>query len=455
MKKILLWIIILFNFSQVFANTWKTIENNTGEIISISNTWNIKTEQNSTIDFLEERKDNLIDKLWLSSKETLTEENLNLSVEEIEKKELEKTLLEELTIEFQSQLKILEDELKLKYEENEKLKKEIENNENLIEIEELNLKIIENEKIINWLKNQKNEYEVQNTTLKNKIDTLISEMTILEVYKKKYEEEYLKEKNNSWDVIEKNFFIFLFITFLLILSQFIVYKRKEKFHKEWNTWKMTKLSNFSILFYLAYVITLLIFWVIIKPEIALIFIFLWAWILASIKPVLSSFFGSLSLFQYNVWDKIQIWDKRWEIKSINLLSVILSEFDDRNNKNWKTIKIPNSYFIEKEVTKIKDIWKIENSFKFIIDFGKLSIWLNDFLKELDNIFSKKQIEISDKNNRKRYNLDIEWKETSKYEILLQYKENSKEDLKTDIVNMIFSKIKTNEEKSKNENKEEI
>jgi len=181
----------------------------------------------------------------LNEIETPSKINLNNNQDEISKKELENEIL-----------KSLNDEQTLKIQELEKqiIEKEKQINENLlqpIEIEKQKEEILKLEK-------EKNNLKISNDALKIQMNKILSEQTILEVYKTKYEEEYLKEQKTENLKTERNLTFVFLLTIFLISTQYVLTLKKRKYNKVFNIDKLNRLHIISILFYILYFAILII-----------------------------------------------------------------------------------------------------------------------------------------------------------------------------------------------------
>jgi len=441
--------------TENITNTWSTTENEKietwskkDEIINEETKKNPNDSTGSPMDYLIERKDKIKDRLWFE-KTTTTEKEIVKYWDEIDTKKIEKAILEEIKTELNQKVTSLENELKSKYEEIQKLKIELNKKTNTTE----ELKKLNKEKTsliyeLKAIKIKLDDNKIQNKISSTKIAELTSDISELKIYKAKYDSKYLIEKKGKNETIIKNIEVYwIIILIFLFLHWTLNYLNKK--YKNWNEYeKLNKVSILFILLYISFVFWTIVYLLIIKPEIALVFILLWSWILLSIRVILSSFFASFwIMLSYKLWDKVKIGEKQGTILEKNLLSLVLIEYDDNFQKTWRKLRIPNYHFLEKEITRMKHFNNYEKELNIALDLEKMEVSLNEVLKEIDNIFYKKKLDLIDTNNRWRYNIEIVWKKMFEYELTLNYKEINEDEIKMKIINKILELTK---KESKNE-----
>lgn len=449
-KWLLLFLFLVFTFNT-------TIINAETEVINNVNTWSLETIEEKekklledlnykdwTLEYLEEKKDRIKEKLWIDQNTTI-EKNINDTNWKIIETKLEAEILEKIKDKNILEIENLEKELKNKHLEINKLKKLLKNNNNS-EKKRLNIKIWKLKKYIDWLENAIEENKIQKKIASVRIQELILQAWELQIYKNKYEKEYKKEIEESKNIIYKNIWYYLIYILFFVIIHLILKAYKNKYEKEGKFEKLNKISIAIIFLYIILIFWTLTYLVVLKPAIALIFILIGSWILMSIKLVLSSFFASFwTSFNYTLWEIIEIWTVIWKIKEKKLLSLILSEMDENYNFTWNTLKIPNYQLLENNVKKIKNHNVKEEELIINIDINTIDWWLNSIIKEVDNILYKKEFEICDIKNKKRYFLEINLKKINEFELIFKYKKKKGEEVNLEIMNKIIS-LKIKEEK---------
>jgi len=451
--KLFIFIVLLSFFTlSVFAETGKTIGENktiieTKQINEDKKTDNLKKKDTWALDYLKDRKDRITDKLWLD-KETKIEKKIKINWENIVEKKLEKEILENENTKNDKLINELENDLIDKYNEVEKLKKQLLIKKNDKEIIELKKEKIILQKEITNLKNAINNSKIQKKITDTRLQELIFDLGELNIYKAKYEEEYKKEIEENKNIIFKNIVYYLLYLSIFIIIHIILKVFKIKYEKENKQERLNKISIAVIFLYIAFIFWTLIYLVVLKPEIALIFVIIGSWILVSIRLVLSSFFASFwTSLNYTLWEVIKVWDTIWKIKEKKLLSLIISEMDENYNITWNNLKIPNYQLLETNVIKIKNPNVKTEELKLTIDVRKLKKWLENFIREVDNILYKKDFEICDVKNKKRYFLTINWNKINEFELLFKYKKKKGDEVNLEIIQKLIE-LSTKEEEKK-------
>lgn len=429
-----IYITLIFFFSILNYNTfaedinssWNTeidiveLNDNISNII-IEDTEN----KNTVIEYIENRKNNLEDKLWINQ-ETDNEKKLDETTsiidnknteidvinEYIESQKLEKDLITEKLEKDRIELELLESEIKKILEENSNNSSDL--------INEKNIKITELKKNILELEENKLDKENQLTIANIKIEWLITEIEEYKIYKQKYEQKVSEDKEINKQKLYQYAYIYLLILIVFIIILLISKKLKKNFLNKTKKSVIDNLYIIDVLLWILLFFITIIYLIIIKPEIALVFILLGWSILLSIRPLISSFFSSVNiLWNYTLWDKITIWKTQWEIIKITPLHTKIRELDDNWTKLDKIITLPNSFFIEKEIHK-KTYNQVFKELNIVISLENSNIRFETFIKEIDNIFYKQNVDIIDNINKKRYYLDIKAKSWYEFELWLKY-----------------------------------
>lgn len=419
--------------TAVIDNTVTNTDVNSDKNIVNDWTW-INSEQLNTtttwpLDYINNRTKYLENKIWLHQKTDTQTESTNVDKKILNNK-LEKSVLEEMKILLENKTnKISQDihnnETKLSdlnkqlLSEKEKwildknkitdLNKTITNLENTIEVKKALIKKYEDNKIITDDKIKKSNNNVEE----------------LNIYKSKLETKLLEEQSSDRYNLIISIIIYWLVTLLYIIIFQISNNRKEFYKKSNNQDKLNNLYRMDILIGILFVLFTIIFLIIKNPWIWLILIILWSALIWSIKSKISSFIASFNVItKYKVWQLIAIWTNVWEIKSMNLTSTTLNLFDkDSLEPLNKDINIPNSFFDEKEVIRLKPSEWTYDTFNFKVNFKELSLSFNDFIKEIDNIFFKENILMIDSKRKKRYYLKLKWTWNNEYEFFISFKEN--------------------------------
>lgn len=142
--------------------------------------------------------------------------------------------------------------------------------------------------------------------------------------------------------------IVIFWTFLLskiLTSKLTNYLEKsagwEWSNKEELIWVLTRTVNISVLT-IWFLITLWILWV----DTSILMWWIWFWLGFALKIFLTNFIAWILMvtqWYYHNWDLVQLWEKKWKIKSINALFTSIQQFDGI------IFYVPNIKFMEEEV----------------------------------------------------------------------------------------------------------
>lgn len=410
----------------------------------------VEDDKNWALEYLEDKKDRIKDKLWFEWNTDL-EQTISENKWEIVEVNLEKEILEKINEENKSLILELEEDLKLKYLEIDNLKIQIsKNNNNDNEVEELNSKINNLNLNISELKNQIDNNLIQQKITSVRIQELILEAWELQIYKSKYEAEYKKEIDENLNVIYKNVLYYFIYFFIFIIAHIILKMYKNKFEKENKFDKLNKIWIAVIFLYIVLIFWTLIYLVVLKPEIALVFILIGSWIIISIRLVLASFFASFwTSLNYTLWEVVEIGSVTWKIIEKKLLSLIVLELDENYHQTWNVLKIPNYQLLESNVKKIKNYNLKQEELILNIDVEKIEGWLDWVIREVDNILYKKEMPICDKKNKKRYFLTVNLKKINEFELIFKYIKRKWIEVNVEIINKIIS-MKKIEEKINNE-----
>ena len=442
-----------------------TINENNNEIDNKSNKDNVLDDTNvdsNVLEYIKDRTKRLEDKIGINQ-ETETEKETDKIEKELNNKSLEKSILEEVwnilnqkTLEITKDIKSKEDTLAKLNEELIKEKEKLITNENKIKELEDKIKnykksIADKEKLIIWYKEEKIINE-------NKIKELNSSINELLVYKKKYEEKVQEEKAKEFSNLLKNIWIYLLFSFLYFLIYLFFQKRKDKLKEEKNFKRLNRIVIVEVLIWIAFVLFTIIYLIIINPWIGIVFVIMGWSIIVSIRPIIASFISSFNVItNYKLGDKIEVNKQFGEIKSINLLSTTLKLYDKGTLTSLnKTVKIPNTFFSEKEVIRYRKD-EFLKTFIIKVNFKDLTKSIEEFFADIDNLFFKDNIEIINNIQKKRYFLSIKWTGNQEFEFEFKYKDKDWTNIDKKIIEYIQSIIKIedkdnkNEEEQKNEN----
>jgi len=442
-----------------------TINENNNEIDNKSNKDNVLDDTNvdsNVLEYIKDRTKRLEDKIGINQ-ETETEKETDKIEKELNNKSLEKSILEEVwnilnqkTLEITKDIKSKEDTLAKLNEELIKEKEKLITNENKIKELEDKIKnykksIADKEKLIIWYKEEKIINE-------NKIKELNSSINELLVYKKKYEEKVQEEKAKEFSNLLKNIWIYLLFSFLYFLIYLFFQKRKDKLKEEKNFKRLNRIVIVEVLIWIAFVLFTIIYLIIINPWIGIVFVIMGWSIIVSIRPIIASFISSFNVItNYKLNDKIEVNKQFGEIKSINLLSTTLKLYDKGTLTSLnKTVKIPNTFFSEKEVIRYRKD-EFLKTFIIKVNFKDLTKSIEEFFADIDNLFFKDNIEIINNIQKKRYFLSIKWTGNQEFEFEFKYKDKDWTNIDKKIIEYIQSIIKIedkdnkNEEEQKNEN----
>lgn len=365
MKKIILIIfLIIFSFfpKNIFAST---------------NSWSI--ENHTISDFMLKRKEN-IENVLNNSDSTLEKQYNNINNNLNSKKnnwDISKEVLENLQKQFNDLNKTI----------NEK-------NQEIKELTEKDSKKTKRE--INELEKKKIELEKKILVEKNKVLALEWEISELEIYKKRYEKLVVEQNKEKIREREQNLAIYLwiFLTYLIIswLSlRFIKNSQKKSF--------------FNIISLAIFILSIIIFTLVINPWFVIIFIIIaWSVVLA-FKDFIVSFIASiLILRRCKIWDLVEIEWKKWTINKISALNTTLL------TDTWE-IFLLNNFLISKPL-KLVESEKESIKVKIIISKNEIK----EKIKNIKNIFSKDEINISltEKEDwRVELEIDLNWFEITK------------------------------------------
>lgn len=365
----ILSILFVFIVNQVYATNdyWSWLQNN-------SDTWT------SIIDVLNEKKDELENKINNKTEEDIKIENSQWNINDIEKST---EVYTDIWNWLKNDIEIIQNTIKNNNVLQEELTKEIKNSSDLkvqldklnVENSELKKKILEKEKVLKVVNNQilnlkeeKVKAEIlltQNIEYKNQLD------------KKNYEELY-KKLQKVWLITT------LFLLFFIL--KYPIKRYKPEFlrkHKKTINYLYLTISVLFIIF---------IVWAFfyIKPEYSFIIILV-SWYLIYINSdLIGAIINSLVIWnKYKTWDKIIYKDKIYIIKKINPFFTICYIVDDFWMKLNKTIHILNKFFIQNEVSVYKwaDMWFIKT--EMIFPFKNKDVNLISTLKYIElNIIQK-------------------------------------------------------------------
>jgi len=147
----------------------------------------------------------------------------------------------------------LENDLIDKYNEVEKLKKQLLIKKNDKEIIELKKEKIILQKEITNLKNAINNSKIQKKITDTRLQELIFDLGELNIYKAKYEEEYKKEIEENKNIIFKNIVYYLLYLSIFIIIHIILKVFKIKYEKENKQERLNKISIAVIFLYIAFI----------------------------------------------------------------------------------------------------------------------------------------------------------------------------------------------------------
>lgn len=328
MKKIFLIIFLLLFPTSIFAEEKETT--NTGTTITT------EESDKSITDFILKKADK-IEKI-LKNSDSSVENKFNEISNDINSKKNNWEISNEVINNLQKQF----DQLNQSISEKNK------------EIKDLNAKdTAKIKKEISILENQKKELEKKISVEKNKILALETEISELEIYKKKYEVLLKNENSEKIKEREKNLAIYLWIVLIYLTVSWFWFRIKNS----------QKKSIFNVVSTIIFIISLVIFTLIINPGFMIIFIII-AWsIVLTFKDFIVSLIASiLILRKYKIWDLVEIEWKKWKINSISAFNTTLL------TESWE-IFLLNNFLIskplkliekEKETTKVKIIIQKED-----------------------------------------------------------------------------------------------
>lgn len=391
MKKIFL-IIFLYIFlifpKNIFADeieNWNiepTAENQIEENEILENIEKDNKTENDLTEFILKRKDR-IEELLNKSSDNQAEKTLN----EIKENLNSKITNTEISNEFIKNLQ----------EQFETLNKAIE--EKNQEIQNLNAKDSEKTKQeIRILESEKTELETKINVEKNKILALETEIAELEIYKSRYENLVKENYDEKIKEREKNLLIYLIIFWIYLIASWAWLRIKNSQSK----------SIFNVVSLAIFIISTVIFTLVINPGFMIIFIII-AWsIVLTFKDFIVSFISSiLILRRYKIWDLVEIEWKKWKINSISALNTTLL------TNTWE-IFLLNNFLISKPLKLIEN--EDENT-KIKIFVSKNE--LKNKIKNIKNIFKNDELKMhfTEKDDEKiEIEIEIDWiKVTEKIE----------------------------------------
>lgn len=352
MKKIKIFLLLFTLFLPFFS--YKTFASNNN-----SWSWTVVIDENndkSLTEFILKRKEK-IEEILKNSNNSLEDEYNNISNTINNKRknwEVSNEVIKELQKKFDSLSNII--------------------NERNKEIEELNIKDAENiKKEISDLERQKKELEKKINLEKDKILALEIEISELEIYKIKYEKLVKENQKDELKQREKTLAIYFWIFLAYIIISWFWFRIKNS----------QKKSIFNVVLTAIFIISIVIFTLVINPWFVIIFIII-AWsIVLAFKDFIVSFIASiLILRKYKIWDLVEIEWKKWKINSISALNTTLL------TDTWE-IFLLNNFLISKP---LKLVEKEEESSKVKILVEKEKLW--EKLKSIKNNFKNNKINFS-------------------------------------------------------------
>lgn len=367
MKKIFLIIMIFLFPVNVFAEENEKVINSGAIEIDENN-------DKSLTDFILKRKDR-IEEILKKSDDNSIEKKFN----EIEENITSKKNNSEVSNEILKNLKEQFDLLNKKISEKNK------------EIEDLNAKDSEKvKKEIKFLEKEKIDLEKKINLEKDKNLALEIEISELEIYKRKYEKLLQEQKNLNLKEREKNLAIYFWIFLIyLIISWFWLRIKNSQ-----------KKSIFNVVLTIFFIMSLLIFTLVINPGFMIVFIIIaWSMVLTFKDFIVSLMASILILRKYKIWDLVEIEGKKWKINSVSAFNTTLL------NENWE-IFLLNNFLISKPLQLVKR--EEENlKIKILIEKNKLK----ENLKNIKNIFKNDEIKFSfteKEENKIEIELEITW-----------------------------------------------
>ena len=298
------------------------------------------------------------------TEKTEGEELVEKATTDILNTELERQTVQDLQKKISSELQILQQELQRKDQEILELQQKLKDSE-ILSLEEKKTieeqqKSFEEEKKALQASLQQKENTLQ--TIQAELDRLVGIEQIKELALQKAVELKKNLDTHTQEIQNEKMGILYFVLGVFLLAYFGKFFLPKKYKLRYQR----HLTYFDILSVLGLFFFLVWFIFYIKPDLLVILIFLAGTIIIIMQEFILSLLASFFIVnQYMLGDRIRYQDGEGIIVQLTPLKVILDVIDAQGFRSGEKRKIPNSFFIKQEITKIEPSTEEKVSFQVI------------------------------------------------------------------------------------------